>query len=52
MPIHPAINSAAIADQNSPEILTDQETILRLILCAFYSLIIKGLQTLRIIDVE
>jgi hypothetical protein len=42
---------APIAGQNSPEILTDQQTILRLILCAFYSLIINGLQTLRIIAI-
>jgi hypothetical protein len=39
---------AAIAGKNTPEILTDQQTILCIISGGFYSLIINGLQTLRI----
>jgi hypothetical protein len=42
---------AAIAGKNSPEILTSYAIILRLILCAFYRLIINGFQTIRIIAI-
>jgi len=42
---------AAIAGKNSPEILTDQQIILRLILDVFFSLMINGLQILRIITI-
>jgi len=46
-----AENTASIAGKNTPKILTSYAIILRLILCAFYSLIINSLQTLRIIAI-
>ena len=46
-----AIITASIAGKNTPESLTSYVVILRLILDVFFSLMINGLQILRIITI-
>ena len=46
-----AENTASIAGKNTPESLTSYVVILRLILDVFFSLMINGLQILRIITI-
>jgi hypothetical protein len=46
-----AIITASIAGKNTPESLTSYVVILRLILDVFFSLMINGLQILRIINI-